>query len=60
MKLDFPPKKFVGISKLIPHVSAEAQDIILKMLIYNADDRLTASQCLKHPYFKDLRDQEMA
>jgi len=24
MKLDFPPKKFVGISKLIPHVSAEA------------------------------------
>lgn len=43
MKLDFPPKKFVGISKLIPHVSAEAQDVILKMLIYNADDRLTAS-----------------
>lgn len=60
MKLDFPPKKFVGISKLIPHVSAEAQDVILKMLIYNADDRLTASLCLKHPYFKDLRDQDMA
>ena len=43
MKLEFPPKKFVGISKLIPHVSAEAQDVILKMLIYNADDRITAS-----------------
>jgi len=56
MKLEFAPKKFVGIAKLVPHVSAEAQDVILKMLIYNADDRLTATQCLKHPYFKDLRD----
>ena len=33
MKLEFAPKKFQGISKLIPHVSAEAQDVILKMLI---------------------------
>jgi hypothetical protein len=41
MKLDFPPKKFVGIAKLIPHVSPEAQDIILKMLTYNQDDRYT-------------------
>ncbi len=43
MKLEFSPRKFVGISKLIPHVSAEAQDVIMKMLIYNADDRITAS-----------------
>lgn len=60
MKLDFPEKKFVGIAKLIPHVSAEAQDLIIKMLTYNSDDRPTASQCLKHPYFKDLREAEMA
>jgi len=32
----------------------------MKMLTYNADDRLTASICLKHPFFKDLRDQELA
>jgi renal tumor antigen len=56
MKLEFTPKKFVGIQKLIPHASADAQDIILKMLIYNSDDRYTASQCLKHPFFKELRD----
>lgn len=43
MKLEFPQKKYVGISKLIPHVSADAQDIILRMLTYNADDRYTAS-----------------
>ncbi len=60
MKLEFPHKKFVGIAKLVPHVSAEAQDIILKMLTYNADDRLTAALCLKHPFFKDVRDQELA
>jgi len=56
MKLEFAPKKYQGIAKLIPHVSADAQDIILRMLVYNADDRYTASQCLKHAYFKDLRD----
>jgi renal tumor antigen len=60
MKLEFPAKKFVGIAKLIPHVSAEAQDLILKMLTYNADDRYTASQCIKHPYFKELRELDMA
>ena len=60
MKLEFTAKKYVGIQKLIPHASADAQDIILKMLIYNSDDRYTASQCLKHPFFKELRDQDMA
>lgn len=58
MEFNFQPKKFVGITKLIPHVSAEAQDVIMKMIIYNADDRFTASQLLKHPYFKDLRDAD--
>jgi renal tumor antigen len=60
MKLEFPQKKFVGIAKLIPHVSAEAQEVILKMLTYNADDRPTASQIMKLPYFKDLRETDMA
>jgi len=58
MEFNFQPRKFVGIAKLIPHVSAEGQDLIMKMLAYNADDRLTASQVMKHPYFKDLRDSD--
>ena len=33
MKLEFQPKKYEGIAKLIPHVSADAQDLIRKMLI---------------------------
>ena len=30
------------------------------MLIYDADQRYTASQLLRHNFFKDLRDYEMA
>lgn len=59
MKLEFEKKKFTGIAKLVPHVSQEAQDVILKMLIYDSNDRYTASQVLKHPYFKDLREFDM-
>lgn len=59
MKLEFPMKKYVGIDKLIPNVSEECRDIILKMLIYNADNRYTASQLLRHPFFADQREYEM-
>jgi hypothetical protein len=43
MKLEFQPKKFTGIAKKLPNASPEAQDVIMKMLIYNADERYTAS-----------------
>ena len=56
MEINFPPKKYKGFGHLIPNVSPEGQDIISKMLIYNKDERWTASQLMKHPYFKELRD----
>jgi len=37
MKLDFKTQPFAGIANLIPNVSPEAQQVILKMLIYSAD-----------------------
>lgn len=43
---------------MIPHVSAECQDLILRMITYNEHERPTASQVLKHPYFKELRDAD--
>ncbi len=58
MEFNFPTKKYQGIAKLAPHISAECQDLILKMLIYDENDRPTASQCLKHPYFRDLREAD--
>jgi len=47
-----------GIAKLIPQASPEVIDLIEKLLIYNADNRITASQALKHPWFREIREQE--
>ena len=58
MEINFPTIKAKGFSHKIPHVSLEGQDIISKMLIYDKDERWTASQLLKHVYFKELRDFE--
>ena len=54
MKLDFKPQPYVGIANLLPNVSNEAQQVILKMLIYNADQRYTASQLLNQSIFKEF------
>mmetsp|Transcript_10429 Transcript_10429/g.17510 ORF Transcript_10429/g.17510 Transcript_10429/m.17510 type:complete len:164 (+) Transcript_10429:423-914(+) len=57
MEFDFPEKKGTGLSKLIPQYQ-DAGDLITKLLIYNHNHRMTASQALKHPYFKELREQD--
>jgi len=58
MDFNFPTKEGSGIEKLIPHCSVECIDLINKLLTYNPDDRLSARQALRHPYFRDVRDQE--
>lgn len=58
MKFNFQQREGTGIKRLIPHVSPEAQDLIVKLLVYVEDQRLTAKQALNHPYFEDLRSQE--
>eukprot|EP00350_Pseudokeronopsis_sp_OXSARD2_P006466 CAMPEP_0170557700 /NCGR_PEP_ID=MMETSP0211-20121228/29351_1 /TAXON_ID=311385 /ORGANISM="Pseudokeronopsis sp., Strain OXSARD2" /LENGTH=82 /DNA_ID=CAMNT_0010868949 /DNA_START=635 /DNA_END=883 /DNA_ORIENTATION=+ len=59
MEFNFPQvDSGSGIENLLPNASKEAIDILTKLLIYNPDNRITASQTLKHPWFKELRDQE--
>jgi len=54
----FPHREGTGIDKLIPQVTPLAKDLISKLLTYSAEERISARQALKHPYFKDIRDQE--
>lgn len=57
MEISFPPgKKGKGFNHGIQHITPEGQEIIAKMLIYDKDERWTASQLLKHSYFKEFRD----
>lgn len=58
MEFNFPKKEGTGIAKLIPHVSPEAQEIICKLIAYNSDHRMSATQALKHAYFKELREAD--
>lgn len=44
-----------GIIKLIPHLSPEGQDLLQKLLMYNPEDRISAKQALRHPFFREIR-----
>lgn len=57
MEFDFPEKKGTGLEKLLPQ-NADACDIISKLLTYNHNHRMTATNALKHVYFKELREQD--
>lgn len=58
MEFNFPKKEGTGIAKLIPHVSPDITEVIVKMLAYNGDHRMSAGQALKHPCFKELREAD--
>jgi len=58
MELNFPPKEGSGISKLIPHALEDCNDLILKLLAYNPEDRLSARQALRHAYVRELREMD--
>lgn len=57
MEFDFPEKKGSGLLTLMPQYP-EAMDIIQKLLVYNHNHRMSATQALKHPYFKELRETD--
>lgn len=58
ISFDFPLQKGVGIPQLIPHATSDAIDLIVRLLKYDASERITAREAMRHPYFKEIRDQE--
>jgi renal tumor antigen len=57
---NFPPDEGTSIAKLIPHASADAVDLLSKMLVYDPSKRINAREALKHDYFKEMRALEEA
>ena len=58
MEFDFPKNEGTGILKLLQNASEDVKDLIVKLLVYNPDNRITASQALKHPWFREIKEQE--
>lgn len=58
MDFNFPDQQGTGIEKMIANAPPECTDLIQKLLAYNPDDRLSARQGLRHPWFRELREAE--
>jgi serine/threonine protein kinase len=58
ISFDFPQFKGVSLPQLIPHAAGDAVDLLVKLLKYDASERITAREAMKHPYFKETRDAE--
>lgn len=55
MNFNFPSKKGTGLERLLPHAPKEAIELIYKLCAYDPEERLSAKQSLRHPYFKEYR-----
>ncbi|CUS21193.1 LAQU0S02e08174g1_1 [Lachancea quebecensis] len=47
-----------NLRSLVPEASAEALDLLEKMLVFDPHRRITASQALKHPYLQAYHDPQ--
>lgn len=52
----YPPQKF---KKLLPNTSDQIIDMIMKMIVYNPEERMTVLECLNHPALKDYRKVDL-
>ncbi|XP_064402530.1 MAPK/MAK/MRK overlapping kinase-like isoform X2 [Halichondria panicea] len=59
MEFNFPRQYGKGIAgPYMKHASKQCCDLVTQLCAYDPDERLTAKQALRHPYFKDLREAE--
>jgi renal tumor antigen len=58
MEINFPPKHGTGIDRLMPGTPKECIDLIRQLLVYDPEERITASSALRHEYFKELFEAE--
>ena len=53
-----PKRSKQSWEKLFPNIKPTAADLLSKMLTFNPDKRYTVEECLAHPYFDGLHDEE--
>lgn len=58
ISFDFPQQKGIGIPQLVPHAGVDAIDLMVKLIKYDASERISAREAMRHPYFRDVREAE--
>ncbi|XP_013784754.1 cyclin-dependent kinase 2-like isoform X1 [Limulus polyphemus] len=56
-KSSFPKWKAQDMNKLVPNLDLDGQDLLLKMLKYEPNHRISAKSALSHRYFRDVTVQ---
>lgn len=52
---NFPEQRATGFLHRLSDCSIDAADLLIQMLMYDADYRIDVRNALKHPYFDHLR-----
>jgi len=55
----FQPREGSGLKNRFEHAPPEAVDLLFRMLIFNANKRITIQESIDHEYFKDVRNSEV-
>ena len=53
---NLPQRKRKSMSRMFPGADAHAQDLLLRLLMFDVDKRITIDEALDHHYFKAVRD----
>lgn len=51
-------KAGTGVDNLLNSSSKEFINLINMMLVYDPNERISAREALRHPYFRDLKEAE--
>ncbi|KAL2714882.1 cyclin-dependent kinase 2-like [Vespula squamosa] len=51
----FPRWEPCDLDEVVPSLDAEAKDLLMKLLIYDPNERITARKGLNHPYFSGVK-----
>lgn len=53
---NLPPKKLANLSKYFPGSDTDGLDLLLLLLKFDVDSRITVDEALEHPYMQSVRD----